>query len=137
MGNTPPFPNKSKGNYYYREKMQPFALIGRGKRVARAEPTTKGICAQVAHKNCTELKGVLMRRSKDALTPYKLLNWELLMVQANLLETHPYIIEGLHFGFILGFPYIPVTQTPPNKDSTQVFHREFDNIIMAKFNKGR
>jgi hypothetical protein len=45
-------------------------------------------------------------------------------------------VDGLRFGFRLGFPVITVTQTPPNKDSIVEFKQQFDDIVTAEFAKG-
>lgn len=84
-----------------------------------------------------ECKIALERRKHRALTPYDPDTWETRLTQAGLIDRYPLIPDGLRRGFILNFPVITTTQTPPNKESIIIYKNEFQSIINSELQKQR
>ena len=100
-------------------------------------PTIFVTSAQDALPPLTELRSVLELRKSQALTPYKVLAWESLLIDSGLHVKYPSIPQGLRTGFIIDMPNIRVTQTPPNKSTISDLQSHFDTIINLELHKRR
>ena len=128
-GLTKPSPNVFEVNYCYTKTTNPFAPIGNTKEVAPANDTTNEIFALDAVRPATELRHVLELRKLNVLTPYKSDIWEQLLFHAGFLHEYSHVPINLRFGFIVKFPSITFTQTPPNCPSIVELQPRFMEII--------
>ena len=88
-------------------------------------------CTSSSHEQChecsscgariMELRGVLERRKSQALTPYKVEAWELLLRRCNLLVKYPNLTQSLQKGFDAGIQPIYFTSTPADSPSLPYF----------------
>lgn len=85
----------------------------------------------------TELLVALARRELVPPTPYKAEAWEHHLRASGLLHRFARIPSGLRHGFILNFPRIYRTQSPPNKDSIDLYSQEFLDSVQKEVSKGR
>lgn len=119
------------------ETTSPSAAIGSASTDAMKSTTIAGTSALVAAYPLTELKLVLERRKREALTPYNPRAWEAGLISAGLIDRYAHIPEGLRRGFFLDIPNINHTQKPPNKDSIITYQEEFRTIVHTELRKGR
>jgi hypothetical protein len=98
---------------------------------------TIGTSAQAAEPPPMELSTALEHRRQQARTPYKPDAWELALRAAGIIHRFRKIPDGLKHGFILSFPNVTRTQSPPNKDSIITYFDEFNEIVHKELIKGR
>lgn len=80
---------------------------------------TRNIFAPAVEPRLTELRDALMHRRSNPTTPYKAAAWEHELRRLNILGRFRDIPDGLRYGFIINFPRITCTQSPPNRDSVE------------------
>ena len=78
---------------------------------------------QVAEKQAMELRHGLAQRMQMLLTPYKAEAWKSHLIAAGLISKYPSLPEGFVNGFIMGFPKIVQTFTPPNHLYVEALHK--------------
>jgi len=106
-------------------------------RAAATKTTQTAISALGAAPQPMALPAALVHRSRAPPTPYKADAWEHHLHIAGLLPRFATIPSGLRHGFILNFPPIYRTQTPPNKNSIIVYNQQFTESIRKEILKGR
>ena len=79
----------------------------------------------------------LEHRRQQPLTPYNLVEWRREFSLLNLHTRFPKILPGLAYGFVINFPPISSTQSPPNNVSITSFDSEFCTIVCKEIAKGR
>ena len=84
-----------------------------------------------------EHTAALVHRRSNPLTPYHAQAWERALSKANALQCFAKVPEGLRSGFLVDFPLVMCTQSPPNKDSVDEYHTKFNTIIQKEFRKNR
>jgi len=94
-------------------------------------------CVQVVPPPLMALVSALERRKQLPLTPYNARTWELELSSAGLLPRFSKILPGLSQGFVINFPPILRTQSPPNNSSVLSYAAEFNTIICKELAKGR
>ena len=92
--------------------------------------------ARAAVPPAMELATALERRKRHPLTPYILEAWQHELTKAGLLPRFPSILPGLTNGFVINFPHISRTQSPPNSSSVSTYKAEFSTIIHKEIDKG-
>ena len=110
-------------------------LTGKAPPVVPACATTTGTSVQAVALPLTELKITLELRKLQALTPYKPKAWEFYLSAARLSRKYPFLPQSFCTGFILDYPIIKVTQTPPNKPSISDLQHEFDKVVRLEMAK--
>ena len=93
--------------------------------------------AQAAEPPTMELATALEHRKHHLLTPYIFKAWQRELTEAGLLHCFPTILPGLANGFIINFPPIPYTQSPPNSSSVTTYAADFNTIICKELDNGR
>jgi hypothetical protein len=84
-----------------------------------------------------EPRDALELRTRFPQTPYKADAWEQALRDANLFFSFIDIPSGFRNGFIIDFPPISYTQSPPNKDSFVTYIEEFNKILDRELLKER
>ena len=113
------------------------ALLGSATKAAPAPNIATCMPVRAAAPPSMEPNAVLERRKLKPFTPYNADAWEQALREANILSRFVKIPEGFRLGFILDFPIITIVQSPPNKDSVNEYHTEFNAIIQKEFQKER
>jgi len=85
----------------------------------------------------TELRDALKLRRKQALTPYKVDKWILLLSQCNLLDKYPNLPHALQHGFDAGIRTIYTTFTPNNSPTLHSHPEAYQEVVSKEFNRGR
>ena len=80
---------------------------------------------------------VLELRRKQVLTPYRPDEWEFYLIEGDLLQKYPDLVDGLCFGFKIDLLNISSTQTPPNRVSISENLDTFQKIITKELAKGQ
>ena len=115
----------------------PYAATGTTDGVAPPTPTSSDTSAPDVGARIMELKGALELRRSQAITPYRVEAWEVLLRDCNLYVKYPNLISSLRKGFDAGIRPIYSTSTPPNS-STLLLHPEaYQEMVANEFNKGR
>jgi len=114
----------------------PSVLSGNERPAAKIS-IPSSICAQDVALPFMGLAAALERRKRLPLTPYKPSVWKRELANAGLLSSFPKILPGLMQGFIVNFPPIARTQSPPNHSSILSYTAEFNTIICKELDKGR
>ena len=83
------------------------------------------------------LIAALELRGQRPVTPYNLEAWRQELTAANLLSRFSKIIPGLAEGFVIKFPLITRTQSPPNNSSTITYAEDLNISICKEVTKGR
>ena len=83
------------------------------------------------------LIAALELRGQRPVTPYNLEAWRQKLTTANLLSRFSKIIPGLAEGFVIKFPLITHTQSPPNNSSTITYAEDLNISICKEVTKGR
>jgi hypothetical protein len=78
-----------------------------------------------------------MLRTLFPSTLYKADEWDRALQAANLFFRFIDVPTGLHNGFLVDFPSISHTQSPPNKDSFLTYFNEFSKILDHELSKGQ
>ncbi|KIK80559.1 hypothetical protein PAXRUDRAFT_158357 [Paxillus rubicundulus Ve08.2h10] len=78
-----------------------------------------------------------MHRSLTVVTPYKPSAWECELTSVGILHRFNKIPDGIRYGFILDFPSLECSQTPPYKDSIITYSDKFNEIVLREIHKGR
>ena len=102
--------------------------------VKRDTPTSTS--AQAVEPPTMELATALEHRKHHPLTPYIFKAWQCELTEAGLLHHFPTILPGLANGFVINFPPIPYTQSPPNSSSVTTYTADFNTIICKELDKG-
>jgi hypothetical protein len=68
---------------------------------------------------------------------YKVDEWHSALKSASLLTRFYKIPIGFHEGFHVDFPIIDRVQTPPNKDSVNIYSEEFNKTLRKELDKER
>lgn len=84
----------------------------------------------------TELASALEHRKHHPLTPYIFEAWRCELTEAGLLPRFHSILPGLANGFVINFPPISCTQSPPNSSSVTTYAVDFSTIICKELDKG-
>ena len=119
------------------EMAGPSALTGNAPPVVPARATITDTSVQAVALPLTELRIALELRKLQALTPYKPEAWESYLLAAGLTKKYPFLPQSFRTGFILDYPIIKVTQTPPNKPSISDLQHEFDKVVRLEMTKQR
>jgi hypothetical protein len=74
-------------------------------------------------------RDALELRTRSPQTLYRADTWEQALRDTNLFFSFIDIPSGFRNGFIIDFPTILYTQSPPNKDSFITYFKEFKKIL--------
>jgi hypothetical protein len=99
--------------------------------------TDSSTSVQAAEPRPMEPRDALELRTRFPQTPYKADAWEQALRDANLFFSFIDIPSGFRNGFIIDFPPISYTQSPPNKDSFVTYIEEFNKILDRELLKER
>ena len=90
----------------------------------------------VAH-SPTEPENALKHRKHHLLTPYNTSTWENALGCFKLTILFLSLVHSLCHGFIVGYPVIACTQSPPNSTSIPLYQNEFEDIVKKEIAKNR
>lgn len=110
---------------------------GSPQRDAKAVPTPRGTYARVVGSRDTELRTVLERSASRVWSPYRVEVFEEWLGRAGLGEEYATVVDGLRWGFDVGYPRISRTQVPPNRPSVDEFRTVFEGMVEDEVGKGR
>ena len=113
------------------------AVTGNALQAVPVPRMTLDISAPAAPLLLTELRIVLERRKSQALTPYKSLVWQSILLESGLHKKYPLLAQNLQTGFIINMPKINSTQTPPNRPVIGEFQSQFQKIVELEILKKR
>jgi hypothetical protein len=113
------------------------APTGKQQQDAKTSRTTANTNARAVERRIMELRTALERRKHEALTPYRVEEWEKQLRRAGMVEEARFIGEGLRKGFVAGIPTITRTYAPPNKSSIREFEEPFNKLVQIELEKER
>jgi hypothetical protein len=119
------------------ETVAPLCAASGSTTVAATRCTITCTIARDAAHSPTEPASALEHRKGHPRNLYNTSAWEHALRCYKLTNMFPSLVHSLHHGFIIGYPVITCTQSPPNSTSIPLYQNEFENIVKKEIAKNR